>query len=153
MGHRGVRGLGRSPAAHGASCQTGRMQRPLGGKLGAWSLRLDALYCAFLGTGVALRAGPIATVIAIPQPLIAAAGITVVLWAGLLLWMLKLQMETTLRTVMAVNILAALLVAVCVAAAANILAVAAVIVIAVDIAIFAASQALALRTLPIERGL
>lgn len=130
------------------------MLRPVGGKRGAWSLRLDALYCAFLGAGVALRAGPIATVIAIPQPLIAAAGITVVLWAGLVLWvLLKLRMETTLRTVMAVNILAAFLVAGCMPAAAGILAVAAVIAIAVDIAIFAASQALALRTLPIERGL
>lgn len=74
----------------------------------------------------------------------------VVLWAGLVLWMLKkLPVQSALRTVMCVNILAALLVAMCVVAATTVLAVAAVVAVAIDIAIFAGSQALALRTLPI----
>ena len=125
------------------------MRRIDGRKLGVWSLRLDAIYCTFLGAAVALGSAHIAAVVALPQPLIAAAGIAVVLWAGLVLWMLmKLRIQTALRMVMGVNILAALLVAVCVMAAGTLLAVVAVLAVAVDIAIFAGSQALALRTLP-----
>lgn len=120
--------------------------------LGRWSLRLDAIYCTLLGAAVALWAEPIAEVIAIPQPLIAVAGVVVVLWAGLVLWMLmKLRMETALRTVMGVNILASLLVAACAMAAGTLLAAVAVLAVTVDIALFAASQALALRIPPISR--
>ncbi|MFV0433715.1 MAG: hypothetical protein ACK5LO_07045 [Leucobacter sp.] len=125
------------------------MKRIEGRKLGVWSLRLDAIYCTLLGGTVALGAAPIAAVVAIPQPLITAAGIAVVLWAGLVLWMLmRLRIQTALRMVMGVNILAALLVAVCAVAAGTLLTVVAVLAVAVDIAIFAGSQALALRTLP-----
>ena len=120
-----------------------------GRTLGRWSLRLDAIYCTLLGAGVALSAARLAEVLAIPAAVIAAAGVTVVLWACVVLWMLaKLRMRTALRLVLGVNIVAALLVAACAAAAATLLAVVAVLAIAVDIAIFAASQALALRTLP-----
>lgn len=125
------------------------VRRINGRRLGQWSLRLDAIYCTLLGAGVALSAAQIAEVVAIPQLVIAAAGVTVVLWAGLVLWMLvRLHIRTALRLVLGVNIVAVLLVAVCVVAAGSLLAVVTVLAIAVDIAIFAASQALALRTLP-----
>ncbi|REJ04667.1 hypothetical protein DY023_14655 [Microbacterium bovistercoris] len=128
------------------------MKRIDGRALGTWSLRLDAIYCALLGGAVALSASSIALVVAIPQPLIVAAGVAVVLWAGLVLWMLaRLRICTALRTVMGVNMLAALLVALCAIAAGTLLAVVAVFAVAIDIAIFAASQALALRTLPTAR--
>ena len=128
------------------------MKRINGHKLGRWSLRLDAIYCTLLGASVVLFAAPIAEVVALPQLLIAAAGVTVVLWAGLVLWMLlKLRIQTALRMVMGVNILAALLVAVCVMAAGTLLAVVGVLAVVVDIALFAGSQALALRTLPTVR--
>ncbi|MDR2996913.1 MAG: hypothetical protein LBU78_02215 [Microbacterium sp.] len=125
------------------------MRRIDGRALGTWSLRLDAIYCVLLGSGVALTAAPIAAVIAVPQALIASAGVVVMLWAGLVLWMLvKLRIRTALQTVMGVNVLAALLVAICAIAAGTLLAVVAVLAIAVDIALFAVSQALALRALP-----
>ena len=125
------------------------VKRINGHGLGLWSLRLDAIYCTLLGAGVALSAGRIAEMVAIPEPVIAGAGVTVVVWAGLVLWMLaKLRIRTALRLVMGVNVVAALLVAVGAVTAATLLAVVAVLAIAVDIAIFAASQALALRTLP-----
>lgn len=125
------------------------MKRIDGRKLGAWSLRLDAIYCALLGGAVALAAAPVAAVVAIPQPLIATAGTVVVLWAGLVLWMLiRLRIRSALRTVMGVNILAALLVAACAVTAGTLLAVVAVLAVAVDVALFAGSQALALRALP-----
>lgn len=129
------------------------MARIDGRRVGVWSLRLDAIYCTLLGAAVALGAAPIAAVIALPQPLIAVAGIAVMLWAGLVLWMLvKIRMRSALRTVMGVNILAAVLIAVCAVAAGTLLAVVAVLAVAVDVAIFAASQALALRTMPAAQG-
>ena len=88
------------------------MTRMDGRRPGVWSLRLDAIYCAVLGAAVAVGAAPISDVVAIPQTLIAVAGVAVVLWAGLVLWMLvTLRIRTALRAVIGVNILAALLVA------------------------------------------
>ena len=128
------------------------MKRIDGRKVGMWSLRLDAIYCTLLGAAVALFAAPIADGVALPEPLIAAVGVAVVFWAGLVLWMLmKLRIHTALRMVMGVNILAALLVAACAVAAGTVLAVVAVLAVAVDIALFAGSQALAVRTLPTEQ--
>lgn len=129
------------------------MKRIDGRALGTWSLRIDAIYCTLLGGAVAVSASSIAGTVAIPQPLIAGAGVAVVLWAGLVLGMLaKLRLRTALRTVMGVNVLAAMLVAICAVAAATLLTVVAVLAIAVDIALFAASQAVALRTLPTVRA-
>ncbi|MFE6994348.1 hypothetical protein ACFVAE_00155 [Microbacterium sp. NPDC057659] len=129
------------------------MRRIDGRALGTWSLRLDAIYCVLLGGAVALTAAKISAVVAIPQPLIASAGAVVVLWAGLVLWMLvKLRIRTALQTVMGANVLAAVLVAMCAIAAGTLLAVVAVLAIAIDIALFAVSQALALRTLPTARA-
>ena len=125
------------------------MTRMDGRRLGVWSLRLDAIYCAVLGAAVAVGAAPISDVVAIPQTLIAVAGVAVVLWAGLVLWMLvTLRIRTALRAVIGVNILAALLVAACATAAGTLRAVGAVLAVALDVALFAVSQAVALRTLP-----
>ena len=127
------------------------MKRANGHKLDIWSLRLDAIYCTLLGAAVALGAGRIAEAVAIPQPVLVIAGVTVMLWAGLVLGMLlKLRLGLALCLVMGVNILAALLVAACTVAAGTTLAVVAVLTVAVDIALFAASQALALRAQPAE---
>ncbi|MGJ0205125.1 hypothetical protein [Leucobacter sp. gxy201] len=120
-----------------------------GRTLGKWSLRLDAIYCAFLGAAVAICAEPISAAVALPFPLIAAVGVVVVLWAGIVLWMpTKLRLRTALRLVLGVNIVAALLVAVCALAAATVPAAIAVLAVAASVALFAASQTLALRTLP-----
>ncbi|MFF2389905.1 hypothetical protein [Agromyces sp. NPDC058104] len=124
-----------------------------GRALGTWSLRLDAIYCVLLGTAVVLSAGPLAELVRIPGVLISTAGLVIVLWAGVVIWLLaKLRIRTALRMVMGVNVLAALLVALCAVAAATLLAVVGVLAVAVDVAAFAVSQALALRTLPGPQG-
>lgn len=128
------------------------MKRISGQSLGLWSLRLDAIYCTILGLLVAICAPQIAQSVAISQQLLVIAGIAVVLWAGILLGMLsRLSLRRALWAVMVVNVLAALLVAVCAVAGGTMLAVASIIAIAVDIALFAGSQALALRRLSAAR--
>lgn len=117
-----------------------------GRTIGIWSLRIDAIYCAILGAAVAVFAQTIARSIALPALVIAVAGVTVMVWAGLVLWMvLKLRIGVALRLVMGVNILAALLVAVSAATAGTMFAAIAVLAIACDVALFAVSQAIALR--------
>ncbi len=125
------------------------MRRINGEKFGRWSLRLDAAYCAALGAAVALLAGQIADGVALPPLLIAASGVTVVVWAGGVMWMLaRLPLRSALRLVMIVNVLAAGAVGLASATAATLLIVTVVVTVAIDIALFAASQAIALRTLP-----
>lgn len=120
-----------------------------GDKVGRWSLRLDAAYCAVLGTAVALGAGRIAGGIALPPLVIALSGVAVVVWAAGVWWMLsRLPLRTALRLVMIANTLAALSVGLVSVAAATVLMVGAVLAVALDIALFATSQAVALRTLP-----
>ncbi len=127
------------------------MRQINGDALGRWSLRLDAAYCAVLGTGVAVSSEWIARGVALPQPVIAAAGIAVVVWAVGVLWMLsRLPLRLALRQVMAANVLAAIVVGSVSAAAATVLIVVAVLTVAVDIALFATSQAIALRALPVR---
>ncbi len=73
-----------------------------GATVGRWSLRLDAAYCAVLGTVVAVCAGPIAAGVGVASPLVVVAGVTVVVWAGAVLWMLsRLPLRVALRSVMA----------------------------------------------------
>ncbi|MFK4728822.1 hypothetical protein ROT00_03975 [Agromyces mediolanus] len=120
-----------------------------GGAVGRWSLRLDAAYCAVLGAGVALWAVPIAPAVGLPVVLVVAIGVAVVLWAGIVAWMLaRLPLRRALRFVMLANLAAALAVAAVSLAAATVLVVLAVLAVAVDVALFAVSQAVALRTLP-----
>ncbi|MFB6609526.1 hypothetical protein ACFCVO_04360 [Agromyces sp. NPDC056379] len=125
------------------------MRRIDGDKVGRWSLRLDAAYCAVLGTAIALAAGWIAQGVALPPLVIAAAGVAVIVWAGGVWWMLsRLPLRRALALVMIANVLAALAVGFVSATAATVLIVVAVMTVAVDIALFAASQAIALRSLP-----
>lgn len=125
------------------------MRRIDGDRFGRWSLRLDAAYCAVLGVLVAVGCGQIADAVAFPPLVIAAAGVAVVVWAGGILWMLsRLPLRLALRLVMTANVLAAIAVGFVSVAAATALIVLAVLAVAVDIALFAASQAVALRALP-----
>lgn len=116
-----------------------------GQRLGMLSLRLDAVYCLILGVAVALTASAIAGWVTLPPAVIVAAGMTVVAWAGLVEWMrARLDLRLALRIVMAANIAAALGVAFVSLAVAAVIAAVAVLAVAVDIALFAGSQALAL---------
>lgn len=125
------------------------MRRIDGEKLGLWSLRLDAAYCTALGAAVVLFAGRIAEGITLPPLLIAAVGVAVVVWAGGIVCMLaRLPLRSALRLVMVANAFAALAVGVVSATAATVLIVLAVVAVAIDVALFAASQAVALRALP-----
>lgn len=124
------------------------MKRITGRSLGIWSLRLDAAYCLVLGVFVAGAAPQIAAVIALPRPLLFATGIIVAVWAGLVLWMVaRLRIRLALRLVMGVNILAAALIAAAALTAASSLVALAVLAVAVDVALFALSQAIAIRRL------
>lgn len=125
------------------------MRRINGDTFGRWSLRLDAAYCAALGTAVALGAGQIAHGVALPPLVIAASGVAVVVWAGGVLWMLsRLPLRRALGLVMIANVLAAIAVGFISATATAVLIVGAVLAVAIDIALFATSQAIALRALP-----
>lgn len=124
------------------------MTRVNGTTIGRWSLRLDAAYCAVLGIAVALWAGPIAQGVRLPELVIAAVGIAVAAWAGAVLWMVqRVPLRRALRFVMIANIVAATVVAAISVTAATFLVVLAVIAIAIDIGLFAASQAVALGAL------
>lgn len=124
------------------------MARFDGETLGRWSLRLDAAYCVLLGGGVALVAAPLTRWVALPEAVLVAAGIAVVVWAGLVLWLVsRVPLRSALRLVMAVNLLAAVVVAAASATSVTVFVVAAVLAIAVDIGLFATSQAIALRAL------
>lgn len=125
------------------------MRRVDGEKVGRWSLRLDSAYCVILGVAVALFSRQIADGVALPPLLVATAGIAVVAWAGRIVWMLaRLPLRLALRCVMVANVLAAIAVGFASAAAATVLIVVAVVMVAIDITLFAASQAIALRALP-----
>lgn len=127
------------------------MRRINGEKFGRWSLRLDAAYCGVLGAAVALFTGQIAEGVALPALFIATAGIAVVVWAGgILLMLARLPLCFALRLVMVANVLAAIAVGFASATAATLLIVLAVVTVAIDIALFATSQAVALRALPVR---
>ncbi|MDX2358562.1 hypothetical protein [Dietzia sp. PP-33] len=116
-----------------------------GQQLGKLSLRLDAIYCLVLGTIVAVASAPLATTVDLPPMVILAAGIAVVVWAGLVEWMrASLDLRLALRVVMVANIAATLAVGLVSFIAAAFLAVLVILAVAVDIALFAGSQALAL---------
>ena len=141
---------------HSTACAIGTARRKLGNMrridgdtFGRWSLRLDALYCAVLGIAVVLAAGPIAQGVALPPLVIAAVGVAVVVWAAGVMWMLaRLPLRRALGLVMIANVLAALAVGLVSLTAATALIVGAVLAVSVDVALFATSQAVALRALP-----
>ena len=125
-----------------------QVKRIDGTRLGRWSLRLDAAYCALLGAGLAVAAPRVASAVGLPARVLTAAGVLVVIWAGLVVWLLaRTPLRGALRLVMTVNILAAVAVATVSLAAAITLAALAVLTVAVDVALFAVSQGFALRRL------
>lgn len=118
-----------------------------GDRLGRWSLRLDAGYCALLGAALACSAGWIAQGVRLPDVVIVLCGVAVVIWAAGIVWMLnQVNLRLALRIVMTVNLVAAVAVGVVSMTAATPLVVAAVLAVAVDVALFAVSQAVALRS-------
>lgn len=119
-----------------------------GQRLGRLSLRLDSVYCLILGSLVAVTAPALSGPFAVARELILLAGIVVVLWAGSIEWMrARLELRLALRIVMIVNLVAAVAVALTSLAAAALIALLGVVAIAIDIALFAGSQALALNRL------
>lgn len=129
--------------------QSGRdRHRWSGDRIGRLSLRLDAAYCALIGAAVVIAAPAIAALFPVPVWTLITAGIAVVLWAGLILVMLaRLQLRTALRLVMVANLLAAAAVAAISALGATLFVLMAVLTVAIDIVLFAGSQAYAIRRL------
>ena len=118
-------------------------------RLGRWSLGLDAGYCTVLGVALACSAGWVAHGVALPVPLIVGIGVAVALWATGIVWMLaRLTLTSALRIVMVANTVAAVAVSAVSVAAATPLAMIAVLAVAIDVALFAVSQAVALRPSP-----
>ncbi|KUF05848.1 hypothetical protein AUL38_03235 [Leucobacter sp. G161] len=102
-----------------------------------------------LGLSIALCAPQISGGVMLPVPLVVGIGAAVVAWAGGVLWMLaRLPLRVALRWVMCANLVAAAAVALVSMSAATVLVVVAIVAIAVDVALFAASQAIALHRLP-----
>ena len=122
------------------------MSRISGRSLGVWSLRLDAAYCLILGILVAATAPQIATVVALPVPLLVATGLIVVVWSGLVLWMVfRMRLRLALGLVLGVNVVAASLIAAAALTASGTFVGIAVLAVALDVALFAASQMVAIR--------
>ena len=118
-------------------------------RLGRWSLGLDAGYCTVLGIVLACSAGWVAHGVALPVPLIVGIGVAVVLWAAGIVWMLtRLTLTSALRIVMVANTVAAIAVSAVSVTAATPPAMIAVLAVAIDVALFAVSQAVALRPSP-----
>lgn len=114
--------------------------------LGTWSLRLDAGYCAVLGVIIAVTAPHLTMSIALPMPLLVAIGVIVAVWAGLALWMLaRLSLRRALLLVLGVNTVATVLISVAAFGVASADAMIPVLAIALSVALFAVSQAVALR--------
>ena len=125
-----------------------RMARWNGERIGTLSLRLDAGSCVILGAAVAVEAPFVAATLPLPVWAVVAVGVAVMLWAGLVLLLLaRLPLRSALRLVMTANLFASLAVAAVSLGGATVLVVLAVLAIAVDIALFAGSQAVALRRL------
>ncbi|MDO4258414.1 MAG: hypothetical protein Q4C87_02720 [Actinomycetaceae bacterium] len=119
-----------------------------GYRCGRWSLFLDAAYCLILGSSVTLFCSDIAGPLALPVSFIAVTGIAVVVWAGSIIWMLRrFPLSRVLRWVMIANVLAAIAVGCVSVIAATLFLKATVLTVAIDIALFAASQGIALRAL------
>ena len=84
-----------------------------------------------------------------PHALVVAVGVAVVLWAAGIVWMLqRLRLTSALCIVMVTNTVAAIAVSAVSVTAATPLAMIAVLAVAIDVALFAVSQAVALRPSP-----
>lgn len=116
-----------------------------GERLGRLSLRVDAAYCAVLGLGVIATAPLLKDLLAMPTSGLVAVGGLTVAWAGGLCWLLaRASLPVALRIVAAANILAASALAGFSSLAATAPLTIALIALAIDIALFAGSQLVAL---------
>lgn len=119
-----------------------------GARIGLLSLRLDALYCAVVGSTVAATAPTLSGVLPLPAWAVTLAGAVVVVWAVAIMAVVAwLPLRTGLRLVMGVNLLGAAVVAALSTAGASVLVLLALLAVAADVALFAGSQACALRRL------
>ncbi len=119
-----------------------------GERIGRRSLGWDAAYCAVLGAAVLVAAPWVGSGVTLPVPVIAGVGAAVIVWAAIVVWLLRrLPLRTALRLVMVANVVAAVGVASVSVAAATGVAIVVVLAVAVEVALFAASQAAALRLL------
>lgn len=117
-----------------------------GQRLGNLSLRLDAAYCVVLGFIVVLASTQIAQTIALPTPIVVVTGVVVAAWGLWVEWMRRhLERRLALRVVMIANIVATMAIALVSLVAATFFSILVIISIAVDVALFAGSQAAALR--------
>lgn len=117
-----------------------------GQRLGNLSLRLDAAYCVVLGIIVVLASTQIAQTIALPTPIVVVTGVVVAAWGLWVEWMRRhLERRLALRVVMIANIVATMAIALVSLVAATFFSILVIISIAVDVALFAGSQAAALR--------
>lgn len=97
---------------------------------------------------MAVSAPQISQVLALPVALIFATGSIVTIWAALVFLMVqRMQLTLALRLVLGVNVLATLLIIAASAAATEAPIALAVLAIAFDVALFAASQLIALRAM------
>jgi hypothetical protein len=121
-----------------------------GNRLGRLSLRADALYCLLVGLTVASTAPVTALAVGLPTLVVAGIGAAVVLWAAVV-WRLSLRPSTwNLRLVLAANALASCALAAVSLAAASVLVLLTLATVAIDVAGFAGTQAIALRRLTVE---
>lgn len=111
---------------------------------GRRSLRIDALFCVVAGLALAIGADLVAQGVALPSPVVVAAGIVVVVWGLAVVWLpSRLGLRPALRFVMAVNVVAALAVAILTVLASGVWAALAIIAVALIVALFAVSQSIA----------
>jgi hypothetical protein len=119
-----------------------------GERIGRLSRRQDAAYCTILGIGVAVAAPVIAGPLPLPVAAVVAIGVAVAVWAGVVLLLLaRLPLRAALRCVLSANVVAAVGIAAFSTTGATVLLLLAVLAVAVDVALFAGSQAVALRRL------
>ncbi|MDK8435025.1 MULTISPECIES: hypothetical protein [unclassified Brevibacterium] len=123
-----------------------------GERIGRWSLRLDAAYCFVLGSLMMFAAPSISPTVSVPAGYLVVLGAVVIAWAALILLMLRgLELRTALRAVMVANLGAAVAVAAFSTVGAAVFVALSVLAIAADIALFAGSQAFALRRMRLGR--
>ncbi|MGW0829504.1 hypothetical protein [Streptomyces prunicolor] len=91
-----------------------------------------------------------ATAVRLPEPVVVGIGAAVVLWAGVVWWLSLRPSTRNLRLVLAANALAACALAAVSATAASVFALLTLVAVAIDVAGFAGSQAVALRRLAVE---
>ncbi|MGY4642496.1 hypothetical protein [Cellulomonas sp. URHB0016] len=116
--------------------------------LGLLSLRMDALYCAVLGAVLVVAARSVAPVVSLPAPVVGAVGGAVVIWGAAVAWMAaSVSLRAALRVVTVANLVAAAGITAFSITAAGVLVLLSVLAIALDVAAFGASQALALNRL------